>query len=232
MYWSNPSLDFKVAKVISWLWNHDDGPWPCVPLVLDELCHSRRFILYVLEHYQVCFLCDLQDIKKDYALMSFVQFSFFKFIMSQNAEGVIVEHSNLNPMSTLWKRIQSFVILSHKLNKWNWQRLQWFRCYWDWNLKYLSLPMSNLAACCKPSSHHKLWQTVGSFAVNFCFRVWTFSRWFLGMALIKWLICISQLHRTGRTLSMAGIWYVYFDSILVWEPFLLQEMRLNLEHYV
>jgi hypothetical protein len=37
--------------------------------------------------------------------------------MSQNAEGVIVEHSNLNPMSTLWKRIQSFVILSHKLNK-------------------------------------------------------------------------------------------------------------------
>jgi hypothetical protein len=41
----------------------------------------------------------------------------FKFIMSQNAEGVIVEHSNLNPMSTLWKRIQSFVILSHKLNK-------------------------------------------------------------------------------------------------------------------
>jgi hypothetical protein len=49
--------------------------------------------------------------------MSFVQFSFFKSVMSQNAEGVIVEHSNLNPMSTLWKRIQSFVILSHKLNK-------------------------------------------------------------------------------------------------------------------
>lgn len=45
--------------------------------------------------------------------MSFVKFSFFKFIMSQNAKGVIVEHL----MSTLWKRIQSFVILSQKLNK-------------------------------------------------------------------------------------------------------------------
>jgi hypothetical protein len=49
--------------------------------------------------------------------VSFVKFSFFKFIMSQNAEGVIVEHSNLNSMSTLGKRIQSFVILSQKLNK-------------------------------------------------------------------------------------------------------------------
>lgn len=78
-------------------------------------------------------------------------------------------------------------------------------CYWDWNLKYLSLPMSNLAACCKPSSHHKLWQAVGSFAVNFCFRVWTFWRWFLSMALIKWLVCILQVHRTGSALSMAGI---------------------------
>jgi hypothetical protein len=48
------------------------------------------------------------------------------------------------------------------------------------------------------------------------------------MALIKWLVCILQVHRAGSALSMAGIWYVYFDL----RAFFVAGMRLNLEHCV
>jgi hypothetical protein len=37
--------------------------------------------------------------------------------MSRNGEGIMVEHSNFNPLSKLWKKIDYFVILSKKINK-------------------------------------------------------------------------------------------------------------------
>jgi hypothetical protein len=36
--------------------------------------------------------------------------------MSHNGEGIMVEHSNFNPLSKLWKKINSFVNLNKKFN--------------------------------------------------------------------------------------------------------------------
>jgi hypothetical protein len=39
--------------------------------------------------------------------------------MSHNVNGAMTKHSKLNPMTRLWMRINSFSILSEKLNEYN-----------------------------------------------------------------------------------------------------------------
>ncbi len=48
-----------------------------------------------------------------------VQSSCFKFTMSHNVEGAMVEHLELNPMTILWIKINSSPFLSENFNEYN-----------------------------------------------------------------------------------------------------------------